>query len=204
MSHHSTLSDRLAPARRRAGETADEVRTRASGAAAQSRERATELAEVTRERSRELSGRAREQAEDLVHRADRARPGFASGVGELVKAIVLAVAAVPALLARLVLAGSRSLDRVTEQGRTLASQVPPPRSVRRRRRGMTAAWIGGGFAAGFAAGWFVHDRLGHDDDRDEAPWAEDEPLAEDHDEDGDEVVPAPVLQAAPPAEADAS
>ncbi len=112
-----------------------------------------------RDRVQDLSQQAKVRAQDLVVKVDPAGAAAAETIGDMVKTIVTGAAAVPLIAARLLIAGSRWADRLGEQGRTMASRVEPPRSVRRRRRANTAAWFLGGAALGFGAGWLARERV---------------------------------------------
>lgn len=178
------LSDRLSDlgdeARSRSRELADEARERSAPLRASARERAEELGEQARDR-------AKDRAQHLVSATHRATPDAAAGFGDLVAAVVTALAAVPMLFARLLRLAGVWVDRAADQGRDLAASVEPSKRVRRRRHARTAAWAGGAFGVGFAAGWLVHDRM----QRQSAEAEPDEPTdASTEDEDEDEVAAA--------------
>jgi hypothetical protein len=166
----STLRDRFDEARTTATEAAHDAQGRLSTLSGEARVRGQELAETARGRSEELGVEARDRAkvlgtqakhraQGIVTAAGEASPDAAQGFGDLVGAVVSAVAAVPLLLARLLRLATVWVDRATEQGRTVAARVEPPKSVRRSRRARTAAVASGAFGIGFALGWVLHERL---------------------------------------------
>lgn len=113
-----------------------------------------------------LQRRAVEQAGEAVERATGPADAVASGIedagttlGDGLRAMLRAAAAVPSALAWALGLLAGVLDRLAESGRTVAHRVEPPRAERRRRRLTSAALFAGGFGAGAAVGWIVHREL---------------------------------------------
>lgn len=123
-----------------------------------------------------LQRRAAEQAGEVVDRATGSADTVASGIedagtalGDGLRGLLRAAAAVPSALAWALGLLAGVLDRLAESGRTVAHHVEPPRAERRRRRLTSAAWFAGGFGAGAAVGWIVHRELSDRRDPDDPP-----------------------------------
>ncbi|MBW3663754.1 MAG: hypothetical protein KY469_11695 [Actinobacteria bacterium] len=139
---------------------------------------ARDAAEATRDTVTDATGAAAERVRDAAGTTAAAVRDVAATTAETARELAEEV---PGLLARIVAAltafvqvlGSRSREvtgELEERGRALAASVEPPRGIRRRRRVRTAAWAGGGFALGFAAGWLVRQRAEQRDVTDEELW----------------------------------
>lgn len=160
------LGDRIDAARRtvrgvteQLGDVAHDAQEKLTDAGSEARARSQEVAAVARTRAAEAGTEARGRAEDLVRSAQPAGHDAAESIGDLVAAIVTALAAVPTFIARLLRLGTVWVDRAAEQGRQVADRVEPSRRARRRSHLRTAAWAGGGFGLGFAVGWVAHQRM---------------------------------------------
>lgn len=144
----SQVLERLGPARDRAVAAGHDARAIAQDVAGRAQEAAYEAAAVARERAGELAEAMEptaRQVSDQVNAAARRAVGVASTL--------------PAVLSGVLGVLAKLLGDVAEQGRVLAHRVEPPRSVRRRSRLRAVLWFAGGFAAGAATGWVLHDRL---------------------------------------------
>ncbi len=138
------LADRLEPARERLAHAGDRAREGAEVA----RDRVAEGAEVARERIAEVA----EQVEPTVSRS-------ASAAASAGRSALAVASTLPSLLSKLLGLLSVLSASLAERGREVAARVEPPKAERRRSTLRTAAWFGGGFGVGVAAGWVLHARM---------------------------------------------
>ena len=109
----------------------------------------------------ELTTGLRDRAEDLRPAVRRTEIGALSILRDVLGVLLI----VPRLVVRLLGTVADAVDTTAARGEDLAERgrqaidaLPEARSTRRQRRMRGAAWVVGGFAAGFVTGWLVAQR----------------------------------------------